>query len=57
VIYTLLGSWLRHGVDAFDYLKDFFTRLPATKIAEIGEFTPPTWARSHARHKALLQAA
>jgi len=29
VIYSLLGSCRRHGVNPFDYLKDLFTRLPA----------------------------
>jgi hypothetical protein len=32
VIYTLLGSCRRHGINPFDYLKDLFTRLPAAKI-------------------------
>jgi hypothetical protein len=40
VIYTLLGSCRRHGVNPFDYLKDLFTRLPAAKITKIQEFTP-----------------
>jgi IS66 C-terminal element len=40
VIYTLLGSCRRHGINPFDYLKDLFTRLPATKITEIQQFTP-----------------
>jgi hypothetical protein len=41
----------------FDYLKDLFTRLPAARIAEIREFTPATWAKTHARQKTLPQAA
>jgi len=40
VIYTLLGSCQRRGVNPFDYLKDLFTRLPATKITKIQQFTP-----------------
>ncbi len=43
VIYTLLGSCRRHGINPFDYLKDLFTRLPATKITEITQFTPSAW--------------
>jgi len=43
VIYTLLGSCRRHGVNPFDYLKDLFTRLPSAKITEIGQFTPRAW--------------
>jgi hypothetical protein len=49
VIYTLLGSCRRHGVNPFDYLKDLFTRLPSAKITEIKEFTPAAWAKAKAR--------
>jgi hypothetical protein len=46
VIYTLLGSCRRHGLNPFDYLKDLFTRLPAAKITHIKEFTPAAWAKA-----------
>ena len=55
VIYTLLGSCRRHGVNPFDYLKDLFTRLPAAKISQIKEFTPAMWAI--ANEKMLAEAA
>jgi hypothetical protein len=45
VIYTLLGSCRRHGINPFDYLKDLFTRLPAALITEIKQFTPSAWAK------------
>ena len=48
VIYTLLGSCRRHGINPFDYLKDLFTRLPAAKITQIKEFTPAAWAKAKA---------
>jgi transposase len=48
VIYTLLGSCRRHGINPFDYLKDLFTRLPAAKITQIKEFTPAAWAKARA---------
>ena len=47
VIYTLLGSCRRHGINPFDYLKDLFTRLPAAKITEIAQFTPRAWAKAN----------
>jgi transposase len=50
VIYTLLGSCRRHGINPFDYLKDLFTRLPAAKITQIKEFTPATWAYGNRRN-------
>jgi len=57
VIYTLLGSCRRHGVNPFDYLKDLFTRLPAAKITEIQQFTPRAWAGSKAKAELVAQAA
>jgi transposase len=57
VIYTLLGSCRRHGINPFDYLKDLFTRLPATKINQIKEFTPAAWAKARAMEKVVAQAA
>jgi len=57
VIYTLLGSCRRHGINPFDYLKDLFTRLPAAKITQIKEFTPAAWAKARAMEKVVAQAA
>ena len=47
VIYTLLGSCRRHGINPFEYLKDLFMRLPAAKITEIRQFTPPYFIIQH----------
>ena len=55
VIYTLLGSCRRHGINPFDYLKDMFTRLPAAKITQINDFTPAAWAK--AKGQMVAQAA
>jgi hypothetical protein len=55
VIYTLLGSCRRHGINPFAYLKDLFTQLPAAKITEIRQFTPSQWAKAHSAR--LAQAA
>jgi len=57
VIYTLLGSCRRHGVNPFNYLKDLFTRLPGAKITEIQKFTPAAWARTKAREQVVARAA
>src|ERR1017187_7024578 len=57
VIYTLLGSCRRHGLNPFDYLKDLFTRLPAAKISQIKEFTPTGWAKVKPKEKIFAQAA
>ena len=57
VIYTLLGSCRRHGLNPFDYLIDLFTRLPAAKITQIKEFTPAVWARKNTQAKLIALAA
>jgi hypothetical protein len=57
VIYTLLGSCRRRGVNPFDYLKDLFTRLPAAKITQINELIPAAWAKAKAKEKLAAQAA
>lgn len=56
ILYTLLGSCRRLGINPFDYLKDLFTRLPAAKITEIKEFTPAMWAQVKAKAQ-MAQAA
>ena len=57
VIYILLGSGRRHGINPFEYLEDLYSRLPAAKITQIKEFTPAAWARARAREKTVAQAA
>ncbi len=57
VIYTLLGSCRRQGVNPFDYLKDLFTRLPVAKITQIKAFTPAAWAKARAMEKVVALAA
>jgi len=57
VIYTLLGSCRRHGVNPFDYLKDLFTRLPSAKIIQIKEFTPTAWSKAKAKEQVVVQVA
>ncbi|MGD0253451.1 MAG: transposase domain-containing protein [Verrucomicrobiota bacterium] len=57
MIYTLLGSCRRHGINPFDYLKDLFTRLPAARITEIKQFTPAAWTNANEKEQAVAQAA
>jgi transposase len=57
VIYTLLGSCRRQGINPFDYLKDLFARLPTAKITQIKEFTPAAWVRAKSDEKLVGQAA
>jgi hypothetical protein len=57
VIYTLLGSCRRHGLNPFEYLKDLFTRLPSAKITEIGQFTPAAWGKAKPNEKLIAPSA
>jgi hypothetical protein len=57
VIYTLLGSCRRHGLNPFNCLKDLFTRLPAAKITETKAFTAAAWAKAKAKEQVVSQSA
>ena len=55
VIYSVLGSCRRHGVNPALYLRDLFERLPKAKTSEIKTLTPAAWAK--ARHLATRHPA
>jgi hypothetical protein len=35
IIYSIVGSCQRHGLDPFAYLKDVLTRLPADNVRNL----------------------
>lgn len=43
VIYSLLESCRRRGINQREYLLDVLKRLPAMKITEVAELTPARW--------------
>ena len=43
VIYSILQSCRRHGVEPQEYLSDLFSRLPNMKITEVSALTPSRW--------------
>ena len=55
VIYSVLGSCRRAGIDPHEYLRDVFRRLPEMKISQIADITPAAWAK--AQRAAAKQAA
>jgi transposase len=55
VIYSVLGSCRRHGVNPAEYLQDVFERLPKAKTSEVPALTPAAWAK--AKRKAARQSA
>lgn len=46
IIYTLLGSALRHNLDPLEYLTDILRRLPNTKITELDQLFPINWTKN-----------
>ena len=46
VIYSLLGSCRRHGVNPYEYLRDILSRLPSATNHQIPELTPAAWAKA-----------
>jgi transposase len=55
VIYSVLGSCRRHGVNPAEYLRDIFERLPKAKTSEVKTLTPAAWAK--AKRAAARQVA
>jgi transposase len=46
VIYSVLGSCRRHGLNPAEYLQDVFERLPKAKTSEVKSLTPAAWAKN-----------
>jgi transposase len=47
ILYTLIASCRRRGLDPHAYLKDVLTRLPNLTNRQIPEVTPAAWAKAH----------
>jgi len=47
VIYSILGSCHRYGINPAQYLQDVLKRLPDMKQSEIPTVTPKAWAKAH----------
>lgn len=55
IIYTVIESCRRRGLDPYAYLRDVLTRLPRMTNQQIPEVTPQAWAK--AQRTSQLQAA
>ena len=55
IIYTIVESCRKRGIDPFAYLRDLFTRLPTATISQVKDLTPAAWAK--AQRAAELKAA
>jgi|HubBroStandDraft_6_1064221.scaffolds.fasta_scaffold86364_2 transposase len=47
ILYTVIESCRRRGIDPYAYLKDVLTRLPKMTNWQIHEITPSAWAKAH----------
>ena len=52
ILYTLIESCRRRGLDPHAYLRDVLTRLPSMTNWQIKDITPEAWAKSP-RHAAV----
>lgn len=46
IIYTIIESCRRHGIDPYTYLRDVFTRLPTMTTGQVASITPEAWAKA-----------
>lgn len=47
ILYTIIESCRRRGIDPYAYLKDVLTRLPKMTNRQVPEVIPSIWAKSH----------
>lgn len=49
IIYTVIESCRRRGIDPFAYLREVFTRLPSMTNRQVKDITPQAWAKRSQR--------
>ncbi len=47
IIYTVIESCRRRGLDPYGYLKDVLSRLPSMTNHQVPEITPEAWSKNH----------
>lgn len=57
ILYTILESCRRRGIDPLAYLRDVLTRLPRATNHTVQELTPENWARSRPASQKQYPAA
>ena len=43
ILYTIVESCRRRGIDPYAYLRDVLTRLPKMQMKDVGILTPEAW--------------
>jgi transposase len=57
ILYTIVESCRRRGLDPLAYLRDVLTRLPAMLITEVACLTPEAWAKAQRQPPEIKTAA
>ena len=57
ILYTIIESCRRRGINPYEYLRDVLTRLPHSTNWNVAELTPENWAKNRKGKKAALLAA
>lgn len=57
ILYTIVESCRRRGIDPIAYLRDVLTRLPKMTTGQIPEITPEAWAKARRQGCAMPAAA
>jgi len=47
IMYSVISSAKRHGLDPWRYLRDVFSRLPDMTVSQLPELLPDKWRDSH----------
>ena len=57
ILYTIVESCRRRGLDPFAYLRDVLTRLPKSTNHQVQDLTPEAWARAQRAAQTFPTAA
>jgi len=50
IIYSIIESCQRHGIEPYTYLHDVLTRLPSMTNRQIKDVVPKAWAAAREKH-------
>lgn len=53
ILYTVVESCRRRGIDPYEYLRDVLERLPSMRDQDLEELTPAGWAAAKAKNQML----
>ena len=56
ILYTIVESCRRRGLNPFDYLREVFTRLPSMTNWQVKNITPESWANDKSRNASRAAA-